>query len=82
MFCFRNHISIQLTTDIIQAIQPLLALVPPSKGNEAIMSPDDQLYLFEVVGVVIISGEHSVEVSAFLRLRNVEFLYYDNFLLD
>lgn len=64
-FICRCHITDQLTNDIIHAIQPLLALVTPSKfqGTEPLMSSDDQLYLYEVVGVVIISGDKGNEVS-------------------
>lgn len=53
-----------LARDIIQAIQPLLALTTPSKDMsiDPLMSQDDQLYLYEVVGIVIISGERSNEV--------------------
>ncbi|XP_021954226.1 exportin-T isoform X2 [Folsomia candida] len=65
----RCHITDQLTNDIIHAIQPLLALVTPSKfqGTEPLMSSDDQLYLYEVVGVVIISGDKGNEKGELMK---------------
>ncbi|XP_046715530.1 exportin-T isoform X1 [Silurus meridionalis] len=43
--------------DILSRIQDLLALNPPENGFPALLSSDDQLFMFETAGVLIVNGE-------------------------
>ncbi|MCJ8736224.1 hypothetical protein PDJAM_G00256470 [Pangasius djambal] len=43
--------------DILSRIQDLLALTPPENGFPALLSSDDQLFMFETAGVLIVNGE-------------------------
>ncbi|CAL8134628.1 unnamed protein product [Orchesella dallaii] len=56
--CIRGGITADLMQSIIDAIQPLLQIQTISADRkDALISRDDQLYLFEVIGVLIVSGE-------------------------
>jgi len=61
----RAHLTSSLTHEILHAIEPLLPLSSPSKSTqeECVLTDDDQLYLYEVVGIVIVSGEQTPQVS-------------------
>ncbi|KAL7857762.1 hypothetical protein AOLI_G00178640 [Acnodon oligacanthus] len=43
--------------DILSRIQDLLELAPPENGFPALLSNDDQLFMFETAGVLIVNGE-------------------------
>ncbi|XP_057180131.1 exportin-T [Triplophysa rosa] len=47
--------------DILSRIQDLLELAPPENGFPALLSSDDQLFMFETAGVLIVSGESPAE---------------------
>ncbi|XP_077399699.1 exportin-T [Vanacampus margaritifer] len=47
--------------DILTQIQDLLELAPPDKTYPAPLTSDDQLFMFEAAGVLIVSGESPVE---------------------
>ncbi|XP_076862993.1 exportin-T [Brachyhypopomus gauderio] len=43
--------------DILSRIQDLLELTAPENGFQALLSSDDQLFMFETAGVLIVNGE-------------------------
>uniref|UniRef100_A0A8C2D587 Exportin-T n=1 Tax=Cyprinus carpio TaxID=7962 RepID=A0A8C2D587_CYPCA len=47
--------------DILSRIQDLLELAPPENGFPAPLSSDDQLFMFETAGVLIVNGESPAE---------------------
>ncbi|KAM4712152.1 exportin-T isoform 1-T1 [Anableps anableps] len=47
--------------DILTRIQDLLELAPPENGFPALLTSDDQLFMFEAAGVLIVSGDSPVE---------------------
>uniref|UniRef100_A0A3Q2P848 Exportin-T n=1 Tax=Fundulus heteroclitus TaxID=8078 RepID=A0A3Q2P848_FUNHE len=47
--------------DILTRIQDLLELAPPENGFPALLTSDDQLFMFEAAGVLIVSGESPME---------------------
>uniref|UniRef100_H3C9W1 Exportin-T n=1 Tax=Tetraodon nigroviridis TaxID=99883 RepID=H3C9W1_TETNG len=47
--------------DILTRIQDLLELAPPENGFPALLTSDDQLFMFEAAGVLIVSGESPVQ---------------------
>ncbi|XP_051546507.1 exportin-T isoform X1 [Myxocyprinus asiaticus] len=47
--------------DILRRIQDLLELAPPENGFPALLSSDDQLFMFETAGVLIVNGESPAE---------------------
>uniref|UniRef100_A0A3Q3SUB8 Exportin-T n=1 Tax=Mastacembelus armatus TaxID=205130 RepID=A0A3Q3SUB8_9TELE len=47
--------------DILTRIQDLLELAPPENGFPALLTNDDQLFMFETAGVLIVNGETPVE---------------------
>ncbi|XP_023808441.1 exportin-T [Oryzias latipes] len=47
--------------DILTRIQDLLALAPPENGFTPLLTSDDQLFMFEAAGVLIVNGESPVE---------------------
>uniref|UniRef100_A0A3Q3DZI2 Exportin-T n=1 Tax=Labrus bergylta TaxID=56723 RepID=A0A3Q3DZI2_9LABR len=47
--------------DILTRIQDLLELAPPENGFPAMLTSDDQLFMFETAGVLIVNGESPVE---------------------
>ncbi|XP_029282841.1 exportin-T isoform X2 [Cottoperca gobio] len=47
--------------DILSRIQDLLELAPPDNGFLALLTSDDQLFMFEAAGVLIVNGESPVE---------------------
>lgn len=52
------------TEEILNQLQELLVLAPPDNGYAAnVMSPDDQLYLYETAAILIISGNFKPEVN-------------------
>lgn len=51
------------TEEILNQLHDLLILAPPSNGySHNLMSPDDQLYLYETAAILIISGNFKPEV--------------------
>ncbi|KAL2102884.1 hypothetical protein ACEWY4_002052 [Coilia grayii] len=47
--------------DILSRIQDLLELAPPENGFPALVTSDDQLFIFETAGVLIVNGESPAE---------------------
>ncbi|RXN00447.1 Exportin-T [Acipenser ruthenus] len=47
--------------DILSRIQDLLELSPPENGFQALLSNDDQLFIFEAAGVLIVNSEYTAE---------------------
>uniref|UniRef100_A0A7N5ZS84 Exportin-T n=1 Tax=Anabas testudineus TaxID=64144 RepID=A0A7N5ZS84_ANATE len=47
--------------DILTRIQDLLELAPPENGFPALLTNDDQLFMFETAGILIVNGESPVE---------------------
>ncbi|XP_069485879.1 exportin-T isoform X2 [Ambystoma mexicanum] len=47
--------------DILNRIQDLLELSPPENGFHALLSSDDQLFIFEAAGVLIVNSEFPAE---------------------
>uniref|UniRef100_A0A3Q3WFT7 Exportin-T n=1 Tax=Mola mola TaxID=94237 RepID=A0A3Q3WFT7_MOLML len=47
--------------DILTQIQDLLELAPPENGFPALLTSDDQLFMFETAGILIVNGESPVE---------------------
>ncbi|XP_016101121.1 exportin-T [Sinocyclocheilus grahami] len=47
--------------DILSRIQDLLELAPPENGFPVLLSSDDQLFMFETAGVLIVNGESPAE---------------------
>uniref|UniRef100_A0A667YNT0 Exportin-T n=1 Tax=Myripristis murdjan TaxID=586833 RepID=A0A667YNT0_9TELE len=47
--------------DILSRIQDLLELTPPENGFPALLTSDDQLFMFETAGVLIVNGESPAE---------------------
>ncbi|CAN7989362.1 unnamed protein product, partial [Ixodes hexagonus] len=64
--CLKAHM-LNFTEDILKRLQDLLVLCPTENGvtMASLLSPDDQLYLFEATAVLIVSGQFSAEVSPF-----------------
>lgn len=52
------------TEDVFQRLQDLLILNPPDNGIQSnYLTLDDQLFLFETAGVLIISSQIEIDVS-------------------
>ncbi|XP_061524197.1 exportin-T isoform X2 [Phycodurus eques] len=49
------------TEDILTRIQDLVEPAPPDKASSAPLTADDQLFVFEAAGVLIVSGESAPE---------------------
>ncbi|KAJ7987934.1 hypothetical protein DPEC_G00318390 [Dallia pectoralis] len=47
--------------DMLTRIQDLLELVPPENGVPPLLTSDDQLFMFETAGVLIVNGDSSAE---------------------
>ncbi|XP_053270921.1 exportin-T [Pleuronectes platessa] len=47
--------------DILTRIQDLLELAPPENGFLALLTSDDQLFMFETAGILIVNGESPAE---------------------
>ncbi|XP_028811003.1 exportin-T isoform X2 [Denticeps clupeoides] len=47
--------------DILSRIQDLLELAPPENGFPALLTSDDQLFMFETAGVLIVNAESPAE---------------------
>ncbi|CAL8405187.1 unnamed protein product [Arctogadus glacialis] len=47
--------------DILRQIQDLLALAPPENGFPALLTSDDQLFMFETAGILIVHGDGPAE---------------------
>ncbi|KAF7646004.1 hypothetical protein LDENG_00195140 [Lucifuga dentata] len=47
--------------DILSRIQDLLELTPPENGFPALLTSDDQLFMYETAGVLIVHGESPAE---------------------
>lgn len=47
--------------DILNRIQDLLALSPPENGYQSLLSSDDQLFIYETAGALIVNSEYPAE---------------------
>uniref|UniRef100_A0A2I3NFM1 Exportin-T n=1 Tax=Papio anubis TaxID=9555 RepID=A0A2I3NFM1_PAPAN len=56
--------------DILNRIQDLLELSPPENGHQSLLSSDDQLFVYETAGVLIINSEYPAERKQAL-MRNL-----------
>lgn len=57
---------INYTEEILNQLRDLLVLAPPDNGySHNLISPDDQLYLYETAAILIVSGNFKPEVSIF-----------------
>ncbi|KAM9313145.1 exportin-T [Gastrophryne carolinensis] len=56
--------------DILTRIQDLLELSPPENGFQALLSSDDQLFIYETAGVLIVNSEYTGERKSIL-MRNL-----------
>ncbi|ODM97182.1 Exportin-T [Orchesella cincta] len=75
--CIRTGITTDLMKSIIDAIQPLLAIQTISADRkETLISRDDQLYLYEVIGVLIVSGESESQKKTELMTDIVNLVLY------
>lgn len=51
------------TEDVLQRLQDLLVLIPVETGPQtALLTQDDQLFIFETAGLLITSGNFEPEV--------------------
>ncbi|KAK8756257.1 hypothetical protein V5799_001049 [Amblyomma americanum] len=59
---------LNFTEDILKQLQDLLVLCPTENGvtMASLLSPDDQLYLFEAAAMLIVSGQFSAEKKQLL----------------
>ena len=52
------------TEDVLRRLQDLLVLIPAETGTQtALLTHDDQLFIFETAGLLITSGKFDTEVS-------------------
>ncbi|KAM4678621.1 exportin-T [Discoglossus pictus] len=56
--------------DILTRIQDLLELSPPENGFQTLLSSDDQLFIYETAGVLIVHSDYSAERKQIL-MRNL-----------
>ncbi|XP_026523573.1 exportin-T isoform X1 [Notechis scutatus] len=56
--------------DVLNRIQDLLELSPPENGYQAFLTSDDQLFIYETAGVLIVNSEYSTERKQAL-MRNL-----------
>nr|XP_033813574.1 exportin-T isoform X3 [Geotrypetes seraphini] len=56
--------------DILNRIQDLLEPSPPENGFHALLSSDDQLFIYETAGVLIVNSEYQAERKQIL-MRNL-----------
>ncbi|KFM56538.1 Exportin-T, partial [Stegodyphus mimosarum] len=68
--CLKTHMP-NYTEGILKELQDLLILAPPDNGYiSSLLSPDDQLYLYETAAILIISGNFKPECKEAL-LKNL-----------
>ncbi|KAH0616645.1 hypothetical protein JD844_027920 [Phrynosoma platyrhinos] len=58
------------TEDVLNRIQDLLEFSPPENGYQALLSSDDQLFIYETAGVLIVNSDYSAERKQAL-MRNL-----------
>ncbi|XP_022238268.1 exportin-T-like isoform X1 [Limulus polyphemus] len=69
--CLKVHIH-RYTEDIVKRVQDLLVLAPPENGfNTALLTPDDQLFLYEASAVLIVSSQFETQHKKQLLLKNL-----------
>ncbi|KAM4038126.1 exportin-T isoform 1-T1 [Anomaloglossus baeobatrachus] len=56
--------------DILSRIQDLLQLSPPENGFQMLLSSDDQLFIYETAGVLIVNSDYPAERKSIL-MRNL-----------
>ncbi|KAG8578017.1 hypothetical protein GDO81_010357 [Engystomops pustulosus] len=56
--------------DILSRIQDLLELSPPENGYQMLLSSDDQLFIYETAGVLIVNSDYPAERKSIL-MRNL-----------
>ncbi|XP_077326216.1 exportin-T [Lithobates pipiens] len=52
--------------DILSRIQDLLELSPPENGFQTLLSSDDQLFIYETAGVLIVNSDYPAERKSIL----------------
>lgn len=58
------------TEDVLRRLQDLLILIPAETGPQtALLTHDDQLFIFETAGLLISSGNFDTEVTFLLCLK-------------
>lgn len=56
------------TEDVLRRLQDLLVLIPAETGPQtALLTHDDQLFIFETAGLLITSGNFDAEVNLAYR---------------
>ncbi|XP_035283594.1 exportin-T-like isoform X1 [Anguilla anguilla] len=58
--------------DILNRIQDLLELLPPANGCPPALTSDDQLFVFEAAGVLVVSGEGGADRKGALMRKLLE----------
>ena len=61
MIC-RHHLAAYLE-DLLTRIHDLLVLHSPDNGLKQYLSPDDQLFIYETAGILIVHSQFSPEVN-------------------
>ncbi|KAM8973124.1 exportin-T isoform 2-T2 [Pelodytes ibericus] len=56
--------------DILNRIQDLLELSPPENGFQTLLSSDDQLFIYETAGVLIVNSDYPADRKSIL-MRNL-----------
>ncbi|XP_072257392.1 exportin-T [Pyxicephalus adspersus] len=56
--------------DILSRIQDLLELSPPENGFQTLLSSDDQLFIYETAGVLIVNSDYPADRKSIL-MRNL-----------
>lgn len=56
--------------DILSRIQDLLELSPPENGFQTLLSSDDQLFIYETAGVLIVNNDYPADRKSIL-MRNL-----------
>ncbi|XP_073476237.1 exportin-T [Aquarana catesbeiana] len=64
--------------DILTRIQDLLELSPPENGFQTLLSSDDQLFIYETAGVLIVNSDYPADRKSIL-MRNLLNLLMEKF---
>ncbi|XP_040200029.1 exportin-T [Rana temporaria] len=64
--------------DILTRIQDLLELSPPENGYQTLLSSDDQLFIYETAGVLIVNSDYPADRKSIL-MRNLLNLLMEKF---
>ncbi|XP_063847188.1 exportin-T-like [Scylla paramamosain] len=70
--CLKTHI-VNYTEQVLSQLAPLLALAPPQPAGVAsggLLTPDDQLYVYEAAAMLVVAGNTSAQEKEML-MRNL-----------